>query len=392
MQLFRCQACEQVLYFENRQCTRCGHRLGFLPERSTLAAVEPEGDGWRTLDASSSQVRFCVNAEQDACNWLVSDGQKLCLACRHNLTIPTLSQGANLERWRKVEQAKHRLFYTLLRLGLPLKTRAEDPAHGLAFDILAEPRPGETKVLTGHDEGLITLNLAEADDVERERMREEMGEPYRTVLGHFRHEIGHHYWDVLVRNAPDAEARLEACRAVFGDDRADYQEALKIHYANGAPADWQEHFVSAYATTHPWEDFAETWAHYLHIVDTLETAAAFGVDLHPIASSDDSLVAEIHFDPHNPGAFEKLMEAWLPLTLAVNSLNRSMGQPDLYPFVLSPSAIEKLAYVHALIHDTCVPAMTSIPGNPDQTAADDMPEAICADEVKQPAPAEAVSA
>jgi len=390
VQLFRCQACEQALYFENRQCTRCGHRLGYLPERHTLVAVEPDGDAWLTVDLgktpSKTKVRFCANAVQDACNWLVSeDDETFCRACRHNQTIPELTVDPNLDRWRRVEQAKHRLFYTLLRLNLPLATRAQDPAHGLAFDILAEPRPGETRVMTGHDEGLITIALAEADDVERERLREEMGEPYRTVLGHFRHEIGHHYWDVLVRDAPDAEARLAACRAVFGDDRADYNEALKAHYANGAPADWQDHFVSAYATAHPWEDFAETWAHYLHIVDTLETAAAYGVDLHPIAVADEALVAEIHFDPHHPGAFDKLMQAWLPLTLAVNSLNRSMGQPDLYPFILSPSAIEKLAYVHALIHDTRVPAMAEVPGNPDPTAAAGMPAEIAADQVTQAA-------
>ncbi len=390
MQLFRCQACEQVLYFENRQCTRCGHRLGYLPERHTLVAVEPDGDAWLTVDLgktpSKTKVRFCANAAQDACNWLVSeDDETFCRACRHNQTIPELTVDPNLDRWRRVEQAKHRLFYTLLRLNLPLATRAQDPAHGLAFDILAEPRPGEERVMTGHDEGLITIALAEADDVERERLREEMGEPYRTVLGHFRHEIGHHYWDVLVRDAPDAEARLAACRAVFGDDRADYNEALKAHYANGAPADWQDHFVSAYATAHPWEDFAETWAHYLHIVDTLETASAYGVDLHPIAVADEALVAEIHFDPHHPGAFDKLMQAWLPLTLAVNSLNRSMGQPDLYPFILSPSAIEKLAYVHALIHQTSVPAMAEVPGNPDPTAAAGMPAEIAADQVTQAA-------
>ncbi|GAN77963.1 zinc-binding metallopeptidase family protein [Acidisphaera rubrifaciens] len=350
MRLFRCQACEQVLYFENRLCTQCGHRVGYLPGAGALTAVEPDGEGWTALAEPDRPLRFCTNAEADACNWLVADGGDYCDACRHNRTIPDLDQAPNLDRWRKVEQAKHRLFYTLLRLGLPVATRADDPAHGLAFDILAAPRAGETQVMTGHDEGVITLSLAEADDVEREKLREEMGEPYRTVLGHFRHEIGHYFWDVLVRDAPDAAARLDRFRALFGDEREDYQAALQRHYAEGAPADWQNRFVSAYATAHPWEDFAETWAHYLHIVDTLETAAAFGVDLHPVASADESLVAEIHFDPHEPDTFDRLIAAWLPLTLAVNSLNRSMGQPDFYPFVLSPPAVEKLAYVHALVH------------------------------------------
>ena len=175
--------------------------------------------------------------------------------------------------WRKLEAAKHRLFYTLLRLNLPIETRNENP-EGLAFDFLADqPAQSGPKVMTGHDNGLITIALAEADDAERERRRTAMGEPYRTLLGHFRHEVGHYYWDRLVRD----EGRLDPCRAVFGDDSQDYEQALQRHYAEGAPANWQENFVSAYATTHPWEDFAETWAHYLHIVDTLEMAGAFGV-------------------------------------------------------------------------------------------------------------------
>ena len=123
-------------------------------------------------------------------------------------------------------------------------------------------------MVTGHADGVITLDLAESDDVHRERRRAELGEPYRTLLGHFRHEIGHYYWPILVERA----GALERCRALFGDERADYGEALERHYADGPPADWAERHVSAYATMHPWEDWAETFAHYLHIRDTLQTA------------------------------------------------------------------------------------------------------------------------
>ena len=137
----------------------------------------------------------------------------------------------NLLAWQRWQVALHRLIYTLQRLGLPLANRVDDPAHGLVFDVLADPEGGP-KVLTGHDEGVITLALSEADDAERERRRTAMGEPYRTLLGHVRHETGHHYWDLLVRDA----GRLEECRAVFGDDSQDYNAALQAHYANGAPA------------------------------------------------------------------------------------------------------------------------------------------------------------
>ena len=202
------------------------------------------------------------------------------------------------------------------------------------------------KVLTGHDDGLITLNLNEADDAEREKLRLAMGEPYRTLLGHFRHEVGHYFWDVLVRDA----GRLDDCRGLFGDDREDYAQALQRHYADGAPPDWQQHFVSAYASAHPWEDFAETWAHYLHIIDTLEMATAFGLAVHPVLSESPALHADIDFDPHKAGDIARLIDAWLPLSFAVNSINRCMGQPDLYPFLLSPAVVEKLGFIHALVH------------------------------------------
>jgi hypothetical protein len=171
-----------------------------------------------------------------------------------------------------------------------------------------------------------------------------MGEPYRTLLGHFRHEIGHYFWDRLV--ATD-EGMLNAFRALFGDDRQDYDQALQKHYAEGPAADWRENYISMYATMHPWEDFAETFAHYLHIVDTLETAGAFGMKIKPRAARGH-IEAAINFDPYKTRRWDQLIDAWLPIEFATNSMNRSMGLTDLYPFVLSPKAIEKLAFVHAL--------------------------------------------
>ncbi len=343
MRLFECPSCSQLLYFENTRCERCGHRLGYMPERATLLALEPAGDFWTD---PSGTWKFCANADYDACNWLIDSNAEAnyCTACRHNHVVPDLSDAENLTRWQALEAAKHRLFYTLMRLGLPLATRTEDPQHGLAFDFLAETL-AQPKVLTGHDDGLITIALKEGDDAERERMREQMGEKYRTPLGHFRHEVGHHYWDLLVR---DTEA-LEPFRALFGDERADYAAALKAHYARVPEPGWQENYVSLYATSHPWEDFAETWAHYLHIIDTLEMAASFGIGIHPKLARDRSLEADIDFDPHREQNMATIIEAWLPLAFAVNSLNRSMGQPDMYPFVVSAKVIEKLGFIHDLV-------------------------------------------
>ncbi len=364
MQLFECQNCGQTLFFENRSCERCGHRLGYIAARQTLAALRPDGEGWRPLDEAAVRYRFCRNADLDACNWLVADADPatFCEACRHNHTIPDLSAPATLGRWRRLEAAKHRLFYSLLQLRLPLAVRPEDP-EGLAFDMLADPAdPHAPRVLTGHDAGLITISIAEADDAERESRRQGMSELYRTLLGHFRHEVGHYYWDRLVRDG--GEETLERFRASFGDEREDYAEALRRHYDQGPPADWRERCISAYAASHPWEDFAETWAHYLHMVDTLGTAGAFGLRLQPRVVQADSLAARVDFDAYAAETIESLVRAWTPLTLAVNSLNRSMGLPDLYPFVLSPAVIAKLGFVHGIVRSVRTVGQSDVEGNP----------------------------
>jgi hypothetical protein len=347
MKLFECQNCGQPLYFENTHCESCGLSLGYLPGRVTVTALKPYGNVWSALAYPRGMYRYCANSAHDVCNWLVSadSSDQFCATCRHNRTIPDLSRPGHLEHWRLIEIAKHRLFYTLLRLRLPVRTKVEDP-DGLAFDFLADnaaPSPSAPPVMTGHANGVITINLAEADDAERERRRRQMREPYRALLGHFRHEIAHYYWNRLVAGS----AKLDEFRQIFGDERAAYSQALQNYYSSGAPADWAQHFVSAYAAAHPWEDFAETWAHYFHMVDTLETAGSFGLAVAPKPSK--ALRARIDFDAHRAG-MKQLIEAWIPLTFAANSMNRSMGLPDLYPFVLSTTAIAKLTFIHACIH------------------------------------------
>ncbi|MFC0510261.1 zinc-binding metallopeptidase family protein [Asaia spathodeae] len=357
MKLFSCECCNQPLFFENTRCESCHHAVGYLHKVTDLTALEPgpEEGTWLPLEYGYERIphRYCANHAHDACNWLLSPEESargtLCFACQFNRTIPDLNDTRNLERWRKIETAKHRLFHALIRLRLPIVSRRQDPENGLAFDFLQDAPDGSAPVMTGHSNGLITLAIREADDDQRERMRVEMGEYYRTLLGHFRHEIGHYYWNLLIRDG----GRLEECRAIFGDDREDYQEALKAHYAKPPSDDWKEEHVSVYAASHPWEDFAETWAHYLHIVSTLETAWLYGIAIAPLTPSAPKFSAPaIGGDPYLTLSFDAIMGAWLPLSMAVNSLNRSMGLQDFYPFVLTASIRRKLAFIHDVIRDT----------------------------------------
>ncbi len=356
MKIFSCSACKHVAFFENSQCTRCGHTLAYLPDRGVLTALErdtsgeptPDGDArYIALDpeAKGSRYRLCKNYSSYAvCNWAIPehDPNVFCPACRLNETIPDLSEQTAVDAWRTLEIAKRRLVYTLLALGLPLESRFDEPKTGLAFAFKQDGPNGE-RVLTGHCDGLVTINVAEADSSERESIRTKLGERYRTLLGHFRHESGHYYWDRLIKDTH----LLEEFRKEFGDEQEDYDQALKRHYAE-PHFDWYRNFVSAYATMHPWEDWAETWAHYLHMIDTLETAQAYGLALRPQAVggavTESVTTRRMHFD-----SFEDLIAAWVPLTVALNSLNRSMGLPDLYPFVLADPVISKLRFVHRVV-------------------------------------------
>src|ERR1700693_5611863 len=352
MKLFKCQYCGQLLHFENHKCEKCGRRLGYIADAETLSALEPEGQNWRARTRKGRLLRFCANADFAVCNWLIEadSSDTYCVACRHNRTVPDTTIERNLTAWRKIEDAKHRLFYTLLKLKLPLDGRDDrDEANRerLTFDFLGtRPAACTSAGITGHEHGVITVALEEADDVERENRRTTMHEPYRTLLGHFRHEVGHYYWDVLVRDG----GQLAGYRAIFGDERLDYGQALANYYAAGAPANWQDYFVSAYATAHPWEDFAETWAHYLHIVDALEMARAFGMHVNPPLAKEGELEAEVDFQPYRAPDVATLVDTWIPLSNALNALNRTMGQPDVYPFILSPAVVKKLGAIHDVIH------------------------------------------
>lgn len=324
-----------------------------------MTALEPaEGAAPGTFVAlapelKKGRVRVCGNQiDHGACNWAVpeADTHRFCQACRLNDVIPNLSEPGAQDAWIRIEQAKRRLVFQLLALGLPVEPRTEQPK-GLAF-AFKKDLPGEEKVMIGQESGLITINIAEADSPFREKTRLSLGESYRTLLGHFRHEIGHYYCERLVLDSPF----VGPFRELFGDERASYDDAVAVHYRDGAPADWPTKYVSSYATMHPHEDWAETWAHYLHMVDTLETARSFGIALRSNVAKGvqklEVLTTKLDFDD-----FDELIHAWVPLTIALNSLNRSMGLRDLYPFVLPDLALQKIRFVHDVIEKIGVAAV-----------------------------------
>lgn len=311
---------------------RCDAELGFDWQEREL----------RPLGEASSR---CVNAARSGCNWLVEERGKRCFSC--SLSTEELDDGdaGELIALQRAETAKRRLLFELGELSLPIPTRANGAERGLAFELrssVAHP------VSTGHAEGVITLDLAEADDAHRARMREQLGEPYRTLLGHFRHEVGHFYFEVF--SAADEHWREQA-RRYFGDERADYQAALDRHYEQGPPEDWRDEFVSAYATMHPAEDWAETFAHVLHIRDTLQSAACFGVRIVPSApqSYGGARATCEQRQTRHRGASSGWLADWTALSYGLNEINRSMGHDDLYPFVLSASAVDKLEFVDASV-------------------------------------------
>jgi hypothetical protein len=261
--------------------------------------------------------------------------------------IPNLELPGNRERWHRLEMAKRRIIYTILEWRFPTEAVPAEKRPALRFQFGGDI-PGGPPLPTGHEDGLITVNIAEADDDERERRRINLHEPYRTLLGHLRHEVAHYYWDRLIQNSP----WLDRCRSLFGDETADYAAALKAYYQQGPPADWQSRYVSAYAASHPWEDWAETWAHYFHITDTLETAASFGMVLKPKHPAANTMTADFKTIDDLDCGFDLLLERWFPLTYALNSLNQGMGLPELYPFTLSDTAIKKLRFIHQIARAT----------------------------------------
>ena len=378
MKTFHCDNCSKQVFFENTVCNHCGWMLGYQPEHQIMSSFTPveqaevqtdvptempadassdpaiQSDApqrWRSINPLNADKLFrqCSNyAQEKVCNWMLDDldPHTLCASCRLTAVIPSLDDANNPNNrllWHRLEIAKRRLLHSLWTMRLQPPPKMDDAGNGLSFEFLQD-MPHE-KIMTGHADGVITINIAEADPAYREKMREQMAEPYRTLLGHFRHESGHYYFDRLIAGT----VRLDAFRALFGDETADYGQSLQRHYDNGPVQGWEQNFVSVYASSHPWEDWAETWAHYLHMFDTLETAYACGVQLRPQHRGEQQLV--IDASPVEEDSFDVLEREWFALTYVLNSLNRSIGMPDSYPFTLSTPVLEKLRFVHTVVRE-----------------------------------------
>jgi hypothetical protein len=356
MQVFHCLSCGTAVYFENTTCLSCGHELGFIPDLLVISALEEcESGVWRALSAPDHHNRYrkCLHfSNEAACNWMVpiEDPHELCESCRLSRTIPDISQANLRQQWARLEMAKRRLWYSLATLRLPILTREADATQGLCFDFLSDT-PAK-KVTTGHENGVITVNVAEADDAHREVQKARLGESYRTLLGHLRHEIGHFYWDRLIRDS----SLIVEFRSLFGDEQLSYADAQATYYKNGPAADWHKHFISAYASMHPWEDWAESFAHYLHMIDVIESGSQFGLSLKAEVSAGAGEVVTL--TTVDDDTFDRAIQAWVPLTYAINSLNRSLGLPDWYPFTMPPEALAKLRFIHRTIK-AAVPAASA---------------------------------
>ena len=351
MRDFICPNCGQHLAFENSVCLSCGSRLGFSLDKMAFLVIASGEDSEHGGAVDASEYQLCANLHAAKCNWLVEVApvRRLCQSCVLTRTRPSDSDTDAMAAFAGAEKAKRRLIAELHELKLPIVGRDADPQYGLAFDLLSSALE---QVFTGHEDGLITLDLAEGDDVHREQLRVEMDEPYRTLLGHFRHEVGHYYFYRLIGTN---QGYLQRFNDLFGDPDTDYQAALDRHYSQGASPGWKQNYVSSYATMHPAEDWAETFAHYLHIRDTLDTAAAFSF-----------APANATFDRRQlgPSGFDTIIEMWLPLAWSLNMVNRSMGKDDLYPFVLPVPVLEKMRFIHTVIDE-----MTSSPGKLESTAS-----------------------
>ena len=358
MKLFLCPRCQARVAFEALACDHCSTALVYQPHDATLAPSDGHG--------------ACANRDAAGCNWALDESpdeaggdadqpdQTYCRSCRLTHWIPPLDDVVNRKSWIQLEAAKRRLLYGLLQLGLPVAGKDSDAQRGLAFEFLVgDTRPDGSPLLTGHKDGVITIRATEANDAERGRLRMIFDEPNRTLLGHLRHECGHYYWMRLLSEGP----QMDQFRWLFGDESADYAQSVQNHYANGAPADWAERHVSAYATAHPWEDWAETWAHLLERIDALETAREYRL----LPGHDRTAASALETLGPRPlrWSFEAMDAAWKALALCVNDLNKSLGILEQYPVELAPEALAKLRFVHGVVllqsaqHEGEVPATTS---------------------------------
>ncbi len=342
MERFTC-SCGNVIFFGSSRCLKCGSPAGYDPVSGRMSAAAP-----------GSGLKRCANGvKHSVCNWLLPAAapETLCVACRMNRTIPDLGNERNLRLWGRMEMAKRRLIYSLLRLGIPLQPKSENAQAGLGFDIVSTV--ANPTVTTGHLNGIITVNLEEADEVYRQINQQQLGESSRTLLGHFRHESAHYFWQRFLSDLQWDDPLRLGFRAVFGDEWLDYGVALNAHYEQGPPPGWEANFISGYAASHPWEDWAETWSHYLQIVDGLETCESLGLQVQHMAlplvmlrGGAGTLPPMLPQSGLADGEFLAWLQRWMCFSSVLNEISHSLGEAPLYPFAISVGVAKKLRLAH----------------------------------------------
>jgi hypothetical protein len=347
MKIFECPHCLNPLAFESTHCERCGHAVGYLNQYSELKLLV-QGEHGKIYSEEGRTYQYCQHHQHGVCNWLVPTDSvhSLCDVCLLDQNLSGITSEEQRVTWKKMEQAKHRLIYSLNRLNLPVVSKSDAPDHGLSFEFLTEEYPS-SPVRNGYSNGLITINLARADAGSTGSLRHRIEEHHGSIMSFLRHEIGHYYWEQLVLSN---RAILQTFRELFGDEIPDYDQALDQHHQIGPPDNWQKDYSSKYATFHARADWAETWSHYLYLMDLLESAYALGLSIRPNLQSASSMSMYASFDPYKETEFEKILDAVIPLTFAVSHLNQRTEQPNLYSFSIPEPVIRKLRFVHQLLH------------------------------------------
>ncbi len=330
MRIFSCPACDGPLFFHNLNCV-CGVDVAYDP----------------SADCFTSSINPCKNRSIIACNWnRPAESESLCRSCAMTSVIPDLSLEVNRLFWSEAELSKRWVLANLARWHW---FTACDNGPSPEFHLLSEQTvEGHKPVTIGHGRGIITINVAEADPVHRVAQRQSLGEPFRTMIGHFRHEIGHFVFSRLIQN----EQFHSEFQRIFGNETGDYGAALQSYYAGGGIGDWQKEYVTAYASSHPLEDWAESFAHALHLVDIVDSAVATGLTNPTFLPPD--------YDSYREADAERLLTVGSDLGVGLNHVNRSMGLSDIYPFVLTPAVRLKLKFVHASVGRFPLPPATRV--------------------------------
>ncbi|MEZ5159262.1 MAG: putative zinc-binding metallopeptidase [Candidatus Nanopelagicales bacterium] len=304
MRRFSCPQCSARVFFDDQTCLNCRTEVAYNPGTDEMGLA----------------LNTCSHRFDWLCNWAATDGSSQCASCALDKTVD-----GRIDQVTQFQVAKRRV-YRQLRL-IDVDPDFADPP--LRFDL--RQGTADSPVTIGHADGLVTLDTAEADPSRREEVRTKLGEPYRTPLGHVRHETGHWHWQAYVFSD---RMRLDQFRELFGDERVDYAAALRGHYDGIDDGSWRDTYLSYYATAHPWEDYAESFAHVLHMSDMVETAVAEGFITGEFRSLTD------------------IVERWQPLTVSLNEMARSMGTPEPYPFAPSSTALRKMMFVFDVINSS----------------------------------------